>query len=199
MADNKSRRTFERIDVGSFTLALVGLFAVIGVRLLAAADWDYGLLRAEVAGVSFQGLPAVAIGMLYTDRADTIQLLAAVAVFLIAKSIALPPRMQHWAVAVAVLLTAVALNRGLSHYVTSPKLVLLLGGSSIVAVVVLMEFVVAKDGAFWTLAVLQGTAVLIAFVSVGGIAIQRSPWLPREQLVTKQGTVQGWVIGENSN
>jgi hypothetical protein len=145
-----------------------------------------------VAGVSFQGLPAVSIGMLSTDRADTtIQLLAAVAVFLIAKSIALPPRMQHWAVAVAVLLTAVALNRGLSHYVTAPKLVPLPGAGSIVAVVVLMELIIAKNGAFWTLAVLQGTAVLIAFVSVGGIATQRSPWLQRSNPLPSKEQYKG--------
>jgi len=99
--------------------------------------------------------------------------------------------MQHWAVAVAVLLTAVALNRGLSHYVTAPKLVPLPGAGSIVAVVVLMEFIIAKNGAFWTLAVLQGTAVLIAFVSVGGIATQRSPWLQRSNPLPSKEQYKG--------
>jgi len=188
-----------RIDVGSFTLALIGVFAVVGIRLLSAVDWNPDLLRAETAGMSFQGLPSLVISIVSTDIRDTTILLASIALYLYIGAIAVPPRTQRWAVAFAVLLTLLLIRGDQAHYAKSTELVILVGGATLGTLWILMVFSAGSDKVDLCFDLAKGAAVLIAFAATANIATQRVPWVPEEDIVTAQTTTRGWVIGENSN
>lgn len=188
-----------RIDVGSFTLALIGVFAVVGIRLLSVANWDSGVLRAEIAGLSLQGLPALVISIASTDIRDTTILLVSIAAYLYVGAVASPPREQRWAVACAVLLALLSTRANLVHYAKSTFSTIIIGGISLAVIWVLTPLFIRSESFNVSLALVKGAAVLVAFSSAANIATQGAPWVPEEDVVTAQATTRGWVIGENSN
>jgi hypothetical protein len=99
----------EPINVGSFTLVVIGLIALITIRILAIAGWNYQLARSILSGVSFQDLPALIVGILLTDIHRTTLLLGAISLYFFFGALG-QPGMQRWAVGLAATLAALGLR-----------------------------------------------------------------------------------------
>jgi hypothetical protein len=187
----------EPINVGSFTLVVVGFIALVAVRILAVADWNYPLARSIFSGVSFQDLPALVVGVLFTDVHDTTLLLVAISAYFLFGALG-QAGMQRWAVALAATFAAFGLRNVVvssTNYENAVGSIVALCAIGVVVISSIMRF---SDSGGLLVPFGQLAAVVAAMIGVVGIATSSAPWQVRESVKTTTEVIPGWVIASDT-
>lgn len=187
------------IDAGSLTLVVVGLLALVSVRVVAIAHWDYGLARSILSGVSFQDLPALVVGVLFSNIHATTLLLAAVAAYFFVGSLTHGGAMARWAVALAVLFALFGVRNIFVSHEARDAIIGMIVVSTAGFVFVVAEVIAVIGGSGYVVPLGQLAAVVMAMIASVAIATDTTPWKPRERLVVKNELVPGWVVGESQD
>jgi hypothetical protein len=188
----------EPINVGSFTLVVVGLVALVAVRILAVADWDYPLARSIFSGVSFQDLPSLVVGVLFTDIHDTTLLLAAISAYFLFGALG-QTGMQRWAVALAAAFAAFGLRDVIVSSSNYKEAVGWIVALSAIGVVVVSSVMRVTESGGLVVPLGQLAAVTAAMIGAVGIATSSAPWQVRESITTTTEVIPGWVIASDTS